>query len=123
MKKYTVYIRLVLNASKDTNEPTPELQTDSYTVYARNEAAAIEKGKALDKSSLSVWDTYATEEEPTPFVMSKEELKAVGGLSVTEFNEKRALIRIQRLLDAANVEPVTAISDIMAEYWASKDRG
>ena len=57
MKRYTVTLNLLLNPHKEDDEQ-PELKRAEYTVYAKDETSAKAIARSLDKSHLSVYESW-----------------------------------------------------------------
>lgn len=63
VRKWEVNIELIVRYRGSCDEP--ECRYDTFEVYADTEEEAIEKAKKMDKSLLSVWDSYAVLIEET----------------------------------------------------------
>jgi hypothetical protein len=61
MKNYEVTLLLIVNPSRDMELSEPETKRVEFNVKANSENEARVKAKTLDKSGLSVWESYANE--------------------------------------------------------------
>ncbi|HEV3223903.1 MAG TPA: hypothetical protein VGZ90_13535 [Puia sp.] len=58
MNKFKVVLELIVGYY-DENYEEPKLRRQEYEVMATDERDAINQAKQLDKTSFSIWDTYA----------------------------------------------------------------
>ena len=63
MKTFEVTLLLVINAPRDFEATEPQTKRVEYTVEAETEGEARTKAKEMDKSGLSIWESYADEVE------------------------------------------------------------
>ncbi len=61
MKNYEVTLLLIVNASRDIDLQEPQLKRVEFNLYANSKNKARIKAKELEKSGLSVWESWATE--------------------------------------------------------------
>ena len=63
MKNYKVTLLLVINPSRDMDLNEPETKRVEFNVNANSEDEARSIAKQLDTSGLSVWESWAVEND------------------------------------------------------------
>jgi hypothetical protein len=115
MKTFKVTLVLLLNPSKDDSKKSVE-----YIVKANSEAEAKSIAKRLDKSYLSVWESYAEEIESISHTKGEWAQSGtsvfLGGLIEVSQNIENCLKTLELTQEAEANAKLIAASPIMFSY-------